>query len=98
MFCLNCFKRDLETVCGLEWLSHAMLITKSPADVTPEVNLKIPVYTRDKACTRGFETQDTCCQKSKIGVSVAPRKKTDLLQMIFLKGFWKQIKDGKMDL
>ena len=83
MFCLNCFKRDLETVCGLERLSHAMLTTKSPADVTPEVNLKIPVHTGDEACTRGFETQDTRCQKSKKGVSVAPQKKTDVLQMIF---------------
>ena len=56
----------------------AMLISIQSAGVTPEVNLRNSLHAGDKACKRvihpGFETQGRHCQKSKTGVSVAPRK------------------------
>ena len=44
-----------------------------PASVTPEVNLRNPLHTGNKAHP-GFETQSRCHQKSKAGVLVAPQK------------------------
>ena len=57
--------------------SAAMLTSIQSAGVTPEVNL-IALHAGDKAWKRGihpgFETQRRHYQKSKTGVSVAPRK------------------------
>ena len=64
--------------------SATMLGTKRSAGVTPEVNLRNPLHTGDKACKRGnhpdFETQSRHHQKSITGVSAAPQKRTDALQ------------------
>ena len=58
---------------------------KMSAGVTPEMNLRNPLDTGDKACKwgihPGFETHGRRHQKSKTGVSVVPRKK--LMSSIF---------------
>ena len=58
--------------------SAAMLTSVQSAGVTPEVNLRTSFYAGDKAGKQGihpgFETQGRRYQKSKTGVSVAPRK------------------------
>ena len=58
--------------------SAAMLTSIQSAGVIPEVNLRNSLHTGDKAHNRGihpgFETQGRHRQKSKTGVSVAPRK------------------------
>ena len=56
-----------------------MLATKRTAGVAPEVNLWNPLlHAGEEACKReiypGFETQGSCYQNSKTGVSVAPQK------------------------
>ena len=55
-----------------------MLTSIQSAGVAPEVNLRNSLHTGDKARKRGihpgFETQGRRHQKSKTGVSVAPRK------------------------
>ena len=55
-----------------------MLTAIQSAGVAPEVNLSNSLHAGDKAPKRGihpgFETQGRHCQKSKTGVSVAPRK------------------------
>ena len=70
--------------------SAAMLATHT-AGVAPEVNLD-DVYTLlmpppgvNKAAYSGFEAQRRRHQKSKIGVSVAPQKSTDILQKMLKK-------------
>ena len=49
-----------------------------PAGVAPQVNLRNPLHTGEKACKSGihsgFEAQGRCHQKSKTGVSVAPQR------------------------
>ena len=54
--------------------------------VTPEVNLRI-ITTGEKACKQGIhpgiETQRRRHQESKTEVSVAPQKKTGVLQFFF---------------
>ena len=57
--------------------SATMLAAKRSAGVTPEVNLRehvthASVPSVNKAGHSGLETQRRHCQKSKIGVSVAP--------------------------
>ena len=63
--------------------SAAMLTLKRLAGVAPEVNLRkhvtcMPLPSANKAAYSGFETQ-----KSKTGVSVAPQKRTYVLQTFF---------------
>ena len=65
------------------WAS--MLTTKRSAGVTPEVNSRehvtqMPLSSVNKAAHSGFETQSRCHQKSKTGISVAPQKRTYVLQ------------------
>ena len=64
-------------VCGWNGLA-AVLATKRSVGVTPEVNLRNPLYTGDGACKwgihPGFETQGRCHQKFKTGISVAPQE------------------------
>ena len=54
-----------------------MRAAKTSAGVTPEVNLRNPLCTGEKAGKQGihpgFETQGICHHKSKRGVSVAPQ-------------------------
>ena len=54
-------------------MTGCMMAVKKSAGVTPEVNLKSPLRTGERACWwgihPGFETQDRCRQKSKTGVS-----------------------------
>ena len=56
----------------------AMLTSIQSVGVAPEVNLRNSLHAGNKACKRrihsGFETQGRRRQKSKTGVSVAPRK------------------------
>ena len=57
----------------------AMLAAKRSAGVAPEVNLRecishTPPPSTNKAAHSGFETQRRRHQKSKTGVSVAPKK------------------------
>ena len=57
----------------------AILATKRLAGITPEVNLPehvtcAPPPSVNGAAHSGFETQGRCHQKSKTGVSVAPKK------------------------
>ena len=59
--------------------SVAILAAKRSAGVAPEVNLgecvtRTPLPTVIKAAHSGFETDGTCHQKSKTGVSVAHKK------------------------
>ena len=61
-----------------------MLAAKRSACVTPEVNLMNPLHTGDGACEWGIhphlETKGRCKYKSITMVSVAPQKRTDVLQ------------------
>ena len=61
----------------------------SQAGVTPEVNLRNPLYTGDKVCKRwihsGLETHFRHHQKSKNRDMSGPTKRTDVLQDILLK-------------
>ena len=61
---------------------------KRSAGVTPEVNLRNPVYIGDDALKQridpGFETQGRRHQKSKTGVPVAPQNRTDILQFFLI--------------
>ena len=56
--------------------SVAILGAKRLAGFAPEVNLRNPLYTGNKACKRGihsgFHTQGRSHQKSKPGISVTP--------------------------
>ena len=58
--------------------SVAMLTTIQSVGVTPKVNHRNSLYAGNRASKRGihpdFETQERYHQKSKTGVSVAPRK------------------------
>ena len=58
--------------------SAAILSTKRPVGVAPEVNLRDLLHEGDKACKQWIqsdsETQGRCHQKSKIGASVVPQK------------------------
>ena len=64
--------------CVSSKYSTVMLTAVQSAGVTPEVNLRIPLHTDEKACKQwiqpGFETQVRHHQESKRGVSVAPKK------------------------
>ena len=56
----------------------AMLAIYTGSGVAPEVNLRecishMPLQSSNKASHSGFETQRRCHQKSKTGVSVAPK-------------------------
>ena len=63
----------------------AMLTFIQSAGVTPEVNLRITQSRKHaKGIHPGFETQGRCDQKYITGVSVAPTKRTYVLQK-FLK-------------
>ena len=68
----------------------AMLATKRSAGVAPEVNLgecvtHMPLPSANKALHSGFETQRRYHQKSKTGISVAPKK--DLFQSLMVCGY-----------
>ena len=55
--------------------SAAILAIKRSAGVTPEVNLRNPLHTNEKACLWvAFETQHRHPQKFKTRVSVPPKK------------------------
>ena len=67
--------------------SATMLVAKSLAGVTPEVNLRecvahMPMSSMNKATLSGFETQRRCHQKSKTMVSVAPQEGLYVLQKL----------------
>ena len=62
-----------------------MLATKRSAGVTPEMNLREcvtckPLPSANKAAHFGFKPQRRRHQKSKTGISVAPTKRTHVLQ------------------
>ena len=67
----------------------AMLAVKRLAGVAPEVHLRNPLQAGKGAHKQGihpgYETQSRYHQKSKTGVSVAPQKRTCILQTFFLK-------------
>ena len=58
-----------------------MLVAKRSAGVAPEVNMRNPWHEGDEACKQGIHP-DFETRKSKIGVSVAPQKKTSVLQKL----------------
>ena len=58
------------------WIKKGLVATLTPVQsvgVAPEVNLRITQARKHtKRIHNGFETQDRCHQRSKMGVSVAP--------------------------
>ena len=66
-----------------------MLAIKTLADIALEVNLSNRLQPGEEACKQGihpgFGTQGRCHQKSKTVVSMAPQKRTHLLQKYFKK-------------
>ena len=54
--------------------SAALLTGKRSVGITPEVNLRNTFHTGNKEYKKSFETQSKHHQKSKAGVSVAPKK------------------------
>ena len=62
--------------------SAAMLTSIQSVDVAPEVNLRITQARKHTRIYPGFETQGRSHQKSKIGVLMAPLKRTYVLQKL----------------
>ena len=76
--------------------SAVMLAVTRSAGVTPVFNLRNPLHAGGEACKQeiysGFEIQGRRHQKSKTGVSVVPQKRTDVLQIFFLKRRYKSVR------
>ena len=65
-------------------LQATMLAVNRSAGIAPDVNLKSSMQARNRASDihPGCGTQARCHQKSKTGVSVAPQKRTCVLQKL----------------